>query len=172
MGSDGSGGTTRRLLLRSHLSPCIADFQRLYPDASLVGILRDPVDVLRSFAGLSTEAVLAATGVDMLADVSSSASASPWPPLFLEILSDMMQKEVDLYGSKQDKKGGNWDGRCHYITFPEFKANPVQALEILYEKIDLPMSKQFELEDLRIKKDGYLNLPSVKRYSELVGRSQ
>ena len=52
-GSGSSGSDSKRLLLRSHLSPCINEFQELYPDATIVGIVRNPIDVLRSFFGLS-----------------------------------------------------------------------------------------------------------------------
>ncbi|CAB9516421.1 expressed unknown protein [Seminavis robusta] len=176
----------RRLLLRSHLSPCVGDFQRLYPDAVAVGILRNPVDVLQSFAGLSTEAVLAATGVNMLAPAAKDSIW--WPSLFRALLADMMDRESALYGGDDDHA---WKGRCHYVTFSEFKANPQGALGTLYGKMELSMTPELEdalqnglkrhetyktrhtyknptLDQMMIDEKRFLNLPGVKRYAELL----
>ena len=121
----------------------------------MVGILRNPVDVLRSFAGLSRVAVEAATGVDMLSadtTTTSGSPTSPWPPLFVKILCDIMVRESLLYGGDSNAGTGSipksekspWAGRCHYIAFSEFKKDPVQALEPLFAKIQLTMTQQMK----------------------------
>ena len=202
-----------RLLLRSHLSPCIQDFKRVYPDAHIVGILRDPVDVLQSFAGLSTTAVLACTGINMLDDNcdlvnndgsrsnnnnnnnnnnNRSASKIPWPQLFVEILSDMMGNEISLYDERDIIHVENpWKGRCHHVSFEEFKNDPLKALEYLYKQTELPLTQQMQLSvqkglahhesyktrhayqnptlmEMNLDKETYLNLPNVRRYGELL----
>lgn len=193
--NESNSSSKKRLLLRSHLSPCVPDFQKLYPDATIIGILRDPLDVLRSFAGLSQVAVKAATGVDMLA--ATQSSSSPWPPLFVKILSDMTARESLLYGGDSDETGSEtfdnnpWTGQCHYITFAEFKKDPVQALETVFAKIQLPLTPQMKkavhqglghhetyktrhtytnptLKDMDIDQNYFLELPGVARYSKLL----
>ena len=182
-----SDGSFRRLLLRSHLSSCISDFQRLYPDATLVGILREPVEVLQSFAGLTQEVILATSGIDLLAEGASS----PWPQLFVNILDDMMATESALYCKKVGDKKTAWDGNCHYVTFPAFRSNPGQALQRLFAKIELPMTAQMEraieqglrdhetykprhtyknptLEEMGISVDEFLKLSGVKAYKSLL----
>jgi len=179
------GNNNTRLLLRSHLSPCIPDFQQMYPDATVVGILRDPVDALQSFAGLSRAAIEAATGVDVLAKKDS-----PWPSLFVHILSDMMSRESLLYGKSKDNKSP-WTGRCHYVTFSDFKNDPVQALENPFLQTKSPMTMQLKsavekglkhhetykvrhsynnptLEEMNIERNDFLQLPGVIRYGKLL----
>jgi hypothetical protein len=210
-----------RLLLRSHLSPCIRDFQELYPDAVIVGIVRDPVDVLRSFAGLSAAAVLAATGVDMLATAAKNETSTPitgahgptphetrrFPQIMVDILSDMMERESKLYNNNDDDgkyyddddNKSPWHGRCHYVTFTDFQSNPLACLQRLYAQMDMQMTRpmelalqsskndtgddylrQFEsyktrhvyqnptLAELEVDEAEFLNLASVKRYSQLL----
>lgn len=122
-GSDGD----LRLLLRSHLSTCIDDFIEMYPDAIFVGILRDPIDVLRSFAGLSNAVVQGATGVQMLPQIMSGEGMEDtcmnkvksrdeniplqkkrhlnkfemktWPEGMQLILEDMMGREANLFNT-------------------------------------------------------------------------
>jgi hypothetical protein len=192
---DSNSSSKKRLLLRSHLSPCVPDFQRLYPDATILGILRDPIDVLRSFAGLSQVAVKTATGVDMLA--ATESIASPWPPLFVKILSDMMARESLLYGGDNGETWSEppdrnpWMGQCHHITFAEFKKDPAQALETIFTRIQLPLTQQMKkamhqglghhetyktrhtytnptLEAMGIDQNAFLTLPGVARYSKLL----
>ena len=245
----------KRLLLRSHLSPCIDEFQTMYPDATIVGIVRDPIDILRSFSGLSKSVIYAASNglVDMVpemttaedavtreqlnflhikkqttsdtmfltatssssSDSSSSVATSsfvgrdedddtyrnPWSQLFVKILNDMMHNEAKLYIESDDNDDessdihsiNNWKGRCHYVTFPDFKSDPLEAMRTVYEQIDdenFTMTEQFQnairndlmdhetykqrhayrnptLESMGIAKEDYLNLPGVKLYSKL-----
>ena len=60
------GEKSKRLLIRSHLSAFFDDFKTMYPDASFIGIMRDPKQVLESFAGLSDTIIYHATGYKML----------------------------------------------------------------------------------------------------------
>lgn len=195
------------LLLRSHLSCCVEDFQLMYPDALVVGILRDPVDVLRSFAGLSAMAISSATGFNILEGTyrskklliagkendhgnSKTNFILPWPSAFVDILSDMMGREAGLYGSTNEE---NWKGRCHYVTFYDFKSDPLKSIRALYGKVKLPMTAQFtkaiqrglghhetynkrhvyqnpKLEDMEIDEDQFRDIREVKQYSRLVQR--
>lgn len=190
-----------RLLLRSHLSCCIEDFQVLYPDAVVVGIIRDPVDVLRSFAGLSAMAIFTATGKDILAEIETELpkesakdaklTTKPlWSAAFEQILSDMMGREGSLYGG--DNRGA-WKGRCHFVTFHDFKNEPLETLESLYEKSGLSITHQFRkdiregiahhetykkrhvyhnptLAELGVRESEYKSLPAVNTYANLLER--
>mmetsp|Transcript_1680 Transcript_1680/g.2975 ORF Transcript_1680/g.2975 Transcript_1680/m.2975 type:complete len:90 (+) Transcript_1680:738-1007(+) len=60
------GSPRHQLLLRSHLCSCIENFRSLYPQAKFVSIVRHPVDVLESFAGLSTNAIRSSMNFDLL----------------------------------------------------------------------------------------------------------
>lgn len=176
----------KRLLLRSHLSPCLDDFQNLFPDATYLSILRDPEDILRSFAGLSKTAVRASTGVDIFqrATTASSNTNPSWSTVAVDILADMMQREADLCHSNK---------QSHYVTFGDFQSDPARCLETLYEKANLIMSPQMKvaiqgglghhetyktrhvyqnpsLEELGIDRDVFRELPGVKRYTTLLER--
>ena len=125
----GNAASAKRLLIRSHLSACFDDFQIMYPDASFIGIMRDPIEVLESFAGLSDIVVYNATGYKML-DHQSTATKSQyitningsqhdhrfetlsWSNAFVAILSDMMGREARLHcilrkGRNQSKPSTN-----------------------------------------------------------------
>ncbi len=127
-GCVGEGARNRRLLLRSHLSCCIDDFKEIYPDASFVGILRDPVDVFRSFAGPTDAVIHSAMGVRFLCDqrqqedddgsikernvdysnvsseetqiLDSSTNIKSWPDAMQMIMNDMMGREFSLYSTR------------------------------------------------------------------------
>jgi hypothetical protein len=189
------GHGNKRLLLRSHLSHCFEDFQLLYPDAIYAGIIRDPVAVLRSMAGLSICIAKHTSGVNLLAsptidtELLDRSKGTAWAGLFVAVLSDMMGREAEVYGkSSQNLK------RSSYVKFPHFKDNPLIELGKLYTDIGIPMTVQFEwaiqqglrhhetykirqryenpsLEDLNVDVAEYLNLPSVRRYSCLLADS-
>lgn len=177
--------STTRLLLRSHLSPCLQDFQEMYPDATFLGILRDPEDILRSFAGLSKAAVRASTGIDIFQKDTTTQANLSWSTVAVDILADMMYREAELYHSS------GWNKQCHYVRFSDFKRDPGQCLDELYGKASLPMSPQMKLaiqrglghhetyktrhayqnptlQELGVNRDEFRNLPGVKRYTILL----
>ena len=152
-GISGGGIGMKRLLLRSHLSPCIDDFKKLYLDAIFIGIFRNPVDVLRSFAGLSDIVIYSATGVRMLQPLhhhttgeESKFKCSPntidrtnlkiWPDGMQVILDDMMGREARLHSESIGFHTGK-------ITFHEFKDDPVASIKTLYQQVGLEMRDEF-----------------------------
>jgi hypothetical protein len=185
-GSPKAGSFQRkRLLLRSHLSPFLREFEDLYPDATFVGIMRDPLDILRSFAGLSNAAVYASTGVDIFkrANADGSNQNTPWSAVIVQILADMMRREAYLY----DTGGGIRNKNSHHVKFRDFKQDSLACLESLYKKASLSMTTQMKeaigrglehhetyktrhsyrnptLQDLGIDKDAFLQLSGVRHY--------
>lgn len=181
-------GPHKRLLLRSHLSPCVADFQRLYPLAIFVGIVRDPVAVLESFAGLSSSILQASMGVDLLAKKDDN-TPTPWPQMFVEILSNMMGREAELYSSAIVDHSVK--SCCCYVTFDEFRKDPIASLQEIYTKAGLRFTLQTRkalwgyqlqhesykkrhvyhnptLQDMEIDETRFRNLPSVWLYAQLL----
>ena len=152
----GGGPQHKRLLLRSHLSPCMDEFKQLYPDAIIVGIVRNPAEVLPSFAGLSNAAVEAATGLNMLGEDDQCRRRLAkhllcgkervithpllWSKCFVEILSDMMGNETKAANAGVDHSSKN------YVLFQEFKSDPVKSIEALYEQaIGVTMTSTYKM---------------------------
>ena len=104
---------------------------------------------------------------------------------------------VNNSNSISNSKNNNpWKGRCHFVKFPNFKSNPLEALLGIYKQLDdgnsFPMTKQMEdsinihyvhehviykqrhdytnptLEEMNIKLEEFMNLPGVKLYSTLL----
>jgi len=157
-GDSGGGNGMKRLLLRSHLSPCIDDFKKLYPDAAFIGIFRNPVDVLRSFAGLSDIVIYSATGVRMLqplhhhttgekskfihrdskCSVIDKTNLKTWPDGMQVILDDMMRREARLHSESIGFRTGK-------ITFQQFKDDPIASIKTLYQQVGLEVRDDFVL---------------------------
>jgi hypothetical protein len=90
--------------------------------------------------------LLAACGVGILA-----SSTSPWPQLMVQIVSNMMGREAELYGGNSDNNDddaetiGTWHDRCHYAIFDNFKRYPVASVKQLYQQMHIPMTNNMEV---------------------------
>lgn len=157
-----SGDNQPTLLIRSHLSQCIDDFKELYPDAVFVGIIRDPVEILRSFAGLYDSSVYSSTGVRMFPKIqnldlqattsvhyhekkhfvqASGSKRKSWSDIVQLILNDMMRREEQLYSSlPSGTKSGPVTG---YIKFEDFKRDLPASIENIYKQIGLEICEEY-----------------------------
>jgi len=157
------GKCNQTLLLRSHLSQCTSDFKEIYPDAVFAGIIRDPIDILRSFAGLYNSSVYASSGVRMfpvaeedvyegevfaqneccikVQDVEEKKVT--WSSVIQLILDDMMRREAKLYSKEPSVPMSNYN--TGHIKFIEFKKNLVGSIKNLYEQIGFKMGPTFIL---------------------------
>jgi hypothetical protein len=181
----------KRLLLRSHLSPFLQEFEELYPDVTFVGILRDPLDILLSFAGLSNAAIYASTGVNIFENTNAAGGneSTSWSTVMVEILADMMHREAYLY----DSGGGTRNKNSHHVEFHCFKRKPLECLESLYREVGLTMTTHMKeaierglehhetyktrhsyqnptFQDLCIDKESFLQLSGVKHYYTVLKR--
>ena len=177
--------TTKRLLLRSHMSPCIADLQQLYPTATFVGIVRNPTDVLPSFAGLCHAVLQASTGVDIF----SKTNSNRWTPVLTTLLADLMRREADLYSSNISSKtltknppentdkpdeshqpppvsspptsssSSTSTHRCRAfcVSFDYFKGHVLECVHDIYQQLELPVVPAFRraLEHQKAYHDSY-----------------
>lgn len=185
-----NGAPPKRLLLRSHFTQCIDDVQGQYPDATLIGIFRDPVDVVRSFAGLLVE--LKVAGMDEISLKNQQQAVKEektWAELYADLLADLMSREGQLHEPSTSQKQ-IWMN-TGYVAFPKYKADPVKALEELYDATGMGTTEQFReaikaslaghqgykirheyknptFEDLGLDKDEFMRRPGVQRYTKLL----
>lgn len=184
-------GPQKRLLIKSHLFPCVAEFEELYPDAVFVGTVRDPVAVLRSTAGMIAGTLNCTYGMNVLA-VKKGISQSPFAKYFVELVSDMMGCTADIYKSNPSGKTGP---RKFFIHFETFKSDPTSVLKDVYGKVGLNMTTQMEMKlndsqskhqtyklrhvyknpemwELGISDVDFRCLPSVSRYERLMNKGK
>lgn len=174
-----SRGSQATLLIRSHLSQCIEDFTELYPDAVFAGIIRDPIQVLRSFAGLYDSSVYSSTGVRMFPkahylDLQAITCAQQtnftqacevkresWSDVIQRILLDMMKREEKLFSTSPS--GLQSYPITGYIKFEDFKRDLPATIEDLYEQIGFEMCEEFVFK-LQHKTESHYEYKSNRSY--------
>jgi len=189
----GSGTEPTRLLLRSHFTQCIEDVQVQYPDATLVGIFRNPPDVVRSFAGLLVE--LGVAGMDKVSlknqQMEGGKENKTWAQLYSDLLADLMTLESQLHDTSLEKQRKQIWKNTNYVAFPKFKSDPVKTLTELYKATGIGMTEQFKaaietslashqgykgrheyknptFEDLGLDEGAFKKRQGVQRYSKLM----
>jgi hypothetical protein len=112
-----------------------------------VSIVRDPVDALESFAGLSTSVIRSSMNVDLLNSLAEENDDSllRWPDLFVKVLSNMMGREADLHEMSSQKSE-----ICCHITFERFKDDPVASLQEIYSRIALSFYTENETSSMNV----------------------
>ena len=104
--------------------------------------------MLRSTVGVSVQGVRDAMGLDLL-QVQDGKDNYPWPGRFVELLRVMMEISVDLFAAPNRDNNStttnnhNDKTKTCVVTFQDFKSNPVDALQHLYDRLGLTLSPTF-----------------------------
>lgn len=146
--------------------------------------------MVRSFAGLLVE--LKVAGMDEISLKNQQQAVKEektWAELYADLLADLMSREGQLHEPSTSQKQ-IWMN-TGYVAFPKYKADPVKALEELYDATGMGMTEQFReaikaslaghqgykirheyknptFEDLGLDKDEFMRRPGVQRYTKLL----
>merc|ERR1712176_180485 len=98
-----------------------------------IGIVRDPVPILRSLSNLVAETLCDKMGMhDIYGDVTQESpdrthDVATWSGSMVSVLSDCFGSEADLYTTPDPFAPNKGQPHGYYTTFPAFKDDPVQA---------------------------------------------
>lgn len=124
----GNGGAKRLLSKNPWFTGKIDTLRRRYPDARVIYLVRNPLEVVPSMISLARHLVVGSFGVE------------PGPDL-----DEMAFQALKRYYFEAPRKLAQWPlNRCLTVNYHELIREPEETIRQIYEQLQLPLSPQFE----------------------------